>query len=338
MFERYEKQTNYEKIGRKGQEQLQKSRVLIVGCGALGTVVANNLVRMGIGHIRIVDRDFVELSNLHRQILFDEEDVLKNMPKAKAAENRLRKINSEITIEGFVKEVNSRTIEEFIDGVNLIVDCTDNFKTRFLINDVAFKNNLPWIYGGALGSSGMIKVFIPDEKSGCLQCMIPKPPNSGSLPTCDTAGVVNTLTGVVGALESNEALKYLLGCKEDMEKDLLFMDLWDNTFKKIPQKRKEDCPCCVKKIYGYLEDKKPEATYICGQNSIQINLGQENMNLKEIQGRLENKNITTRRNPYLLSFKAEGVEIKVFKDGRAILKNAKNEEVAKSIYAKYIGY
>ncbi len=338
MFERYEKQINYEKIGQKGQELLQKSRVLIVGCGALGTVVANNLVRMGIGHIRFVDRDFVELTNLHRQILFDEEDVSKNMPKAKAAEQKLRKINSEVTIEGIVKEVNSRTIEGFIEGMDLIIDCTDNFKTRFLINDAAFKNNLPWIYGGALGTSGMIKVFIPEEKTGCLQCMIPKPPDSGALPTCDTAGVINTLTAVVGALESNEALKYLLGTKEEVEKDLVFMDLWDNTFKKIPQGKKEDCPCCAKETYTYLEDKKPEATYICGQNSIQINLGHENMNLEEIQKRLESNNIPTRRNPYLLSFEAEAVEIKVFKDGRAIMKNAKNEEVAKSIYAKYIGY
>ncbi len=338
MFERYEKQINYEKIGRIGQERLQQSKVLIVGCGALGTVVANNLVRMGIGHIRIVDRDFVELTNLHRQILFDEEDVANSMPKAKAAEGKLQKINSEITIEGMVKEVNSRTIEDFIKGMDLIVDCTDNFKTRFLINDAAFKYNLPWIYGGALGTSGMVKVFIPEEKSGCLQCMIPKPPDSGALPTCDTAGVVNTLTGVVANLESNEALKYFLGFIEEVEKDLVFMDLWDNTFKKIPQRKNEDCPCCVKETYRYLENKRPEATYICGQNSIQINLGQDNMNLAEIQQRLESKNIQTRRNPYLLSFEAEDVEIKIFKDGRAILKNAKNEDVAKSIYAKYIGY
>ncbi|NBG88489.1 ThiF family adenylyltransferase [Isachenkonia alkalipeptolytica] len=338
MFERYEKQMNYEKIGRKGQERLQKSKVLIIGCGALGTVVANNLVRMGIGHVRIVDRDYVELTNLHRQILFDEEDLKKEMPKAKAAEMKLQKINSEVTVEGIVKEVNSRTIEDFIEGVDCIVDCTDNFKTRFLINDVAFKNDLPWIYGGALGTSGMVKAFLPEENWGCLQCMIPKPPDSGSLPTCDTAGVVNTLTGVVASMESNETLKLLLGSIKEVEKDLLFIDLWDNTFKKIPQQKNDSCTCCVKKEYIYLDNKKPEATYICGQNSIQINLGQDNMNLKEIQQRLENKNITTRRNPYLLSFEADGVEVKVFKDGRAILKNAKNEETAKSIYAKYIGY
>ncbi len=338
MFERYEKQINYEKIGYKGQERLQDSKVLIIGCGALGTVVANNLVRMGVGYIRIVDRDYVELTNLHRQILFDEEDLEVEMPKAIAAEKKLRKINSDITVEGLVKEVNSRTIEDFIEGMDCIVDCTDNFKTRFLINDVAFKHHLPWIYGGALGSSGMMKVFIPEEKSGCLQCMIPKPPDSGSLPTCDTAGVVNTLTGVVASLESNEALKVLLGYNEEVEKDLLFMDLWDNTFKKIPQQKNEHCPCCVKEEYIYLKDKKPEATYICGQNSIQINLGHGDMHLQEIQQRLERKNIPTRKNPYLLSFKADGVEVKVFKDGRAIIKNARSEETAKSIYAKYIGY
>lgn len=338
MFERYEKQMNYEKIGKEGQERLQDSKVLIVGCGALGTVTANNLTRLGVGYIRIVDRDFVELSNLHRQILFDEEDVEKNNPKAVAAQQKLQKINSEIIIEGIVKEVNSRTIEEFIEGMDLIIDCTDNFKTRFLINDAAFKNNLPWIYGGALGASGMVKVFIPEEDTGCLQCMIPKPPDSGSMPTCDTAGVVNTLTGIVANLESNEALKYLIGPREEVEKDLVYIELWDNIFKKIPQSKKTDCPCCVQEEYKYLADKKPEATFICGQNSIQINLGHENMNLKEIQRRLENKNIKTRRNPYLLSFEVENVELKVFKDGRAIIKNAKNEEVAKSIYAKYIGY
>lgn len=338
MFERYEKQMNYEKIGYKGQQRLQESKVLVVGCGALGTVTANNLVRMGVGHVRIIDRDYVELTNLHRQTLFDEEDLAAEMPKAIVAERKLRSINSTIKVEGMVKEVNSRTIEGFIEGMDCIVDCTDNFKTRFLINDVAFKHGIPWIYGGALGTSGMVKTFLPKENTGCLRCMIPKPPDSGALPTCDTAGVVNTLTGVVASLESNETLKVLLGFTEDVERDLVFIDLWDNTFKKIPQQRNNQCFCCVKEKYEYLEDKKPESTYICGQNSIQINLGQEEMNLEEIQQRLEQKNIRTRKNPYLLSFTADGVEIKLFKDGRAIVKNARSEETAKSIYAKYIGY
>lgn len=338
MFERYEKQINYEKIGHQGQALLEKSKVLIVGCGALGTVVANNLVRMGIGHIRIVDRDFVEITNLHRQILFDEEDVKENRPKAKSAEAKLKKINSDIKIEGLVKEVNSRTLEGLIEGMDLIIDCTDNFKTRYLINDVAFKYNLPWVYGGALGSSGMMKFFIPKEKKGCFQCAFPKPPESGSLPTCDTVGVVNTLTAIVGSLESNEALKYFLGKIDEVEKNLVFIDLWDNTFEKIPQQKNEACPCCVEGKFVYLEDKRAESIYICGQNSIQIDLGDTTMNLKEIQHRLEKNNILTRLNLSLLSFEVEGVEVKLFKDGRAIMKNVKNEEVAKSIYAKYIGY
>ena len=201
-MDRYEKQRNFEGIGHEGQDKLKDSSALIIGCGALGTVVANSLVRSGVGHIKIVDRDFVELSNLQRQTLFDEEDAKNSVPKAEAARKKLMKVNSTIKIETFIKDVNSITIEELAEGVDIILDCTDNFQTRYLINDLAFHKKIPWVYGGVIGSTGVVKAFIPQE-GGCLRCMMTSPPPTGSLPTCDTAGVVNTITGIVALHQSN---------------------------------------------------------------------------------------------------------------------------------------
>ncbi|MCC5908963.1 MAG: ThiF family adenylyltransferase [Clostridiaceae bacterium] len=338
MEERYIKQMNFQGIGREGQELLKNSKVLVVGCGALGTVVANNLTRIGVGYIRLVDRDFVELSNLHRQVLFNEEDVHNNMPKVKAAANKLKKINSEIEINSIIKDVNSVTIEGMAENIDIILDCTDNFKTRYLINDVAFAKKIPWIYGGALGSSGSVKVFIPEEETGCLRCMMPTPPPTGSMPTCDTTGVLNTTTGIVAMIQTNETIKYLTNNKEEIERNLLYIDLWDNVIEKIELKKKEDCTCCVKGDFAYLNNKIPEAVHICGNNSIQIDFENTNIDLENLYKRLKNANISVKLNPFLLSLKVEKYDIKVFGDGRAIIKNASTVEEAKGIYAKYIGY
>ncbi|WP_026478095.1 ThiF family adenylyltransferase [Alkaliphilus transvaalensis] len=339
MKDRYMKQVNFKGIGIEGQEKLNQSKVLIVGCGALGTVVANSLARTGVGTLRIVDRDFVELSNLHRQILFDEADAENSIPKAEAAKDKLEKINSDIKIEAIVKDVNSITIEKMIDGIDLIIDCTDNFKTRYLINDVAFNHGIPWIYGGAVGSTGAIKVFIPNE-TGCLRCMMDTPPSAGSITTCDVAGVINTATGIVGMYQSNEAIKYLTENYQEVENRMIYLDLWDNEFQTMKLTKRENCSCCGKKEYQYLNNKMPEAVHICGNNSVQVdpNNSKGTISLKIIYDRLENAGVEVKLSPFLLTAKVEGYEIKLFDDGRAIIKNAKTIEEAKGLYAKYIGY
>ncbi|SET24515.1 adenylyltransferase and sulfurtransferase [Natronincola peptidivorans] len=337
MEERYLKQINFEGIGIEGQKLLKNAKVLLVGCGALGTVAANSLARAGVGYLRIVDRDFVELSNLHRQTLFDEEDIKNNIPKAEAAARKLRKINSDIEIDSMIKDVNSVTVEKMVEDIDLIIDCTDNFKTRYLINDVAFSKNIPWIYGGAIGSAGNVKFFLPED-GVCLRCMMEVPPPAGSTPTCDTSGVINTITGIVAMMQVNEAIKYLTNNTAAIEKKLVFIDLWENVIEKIELTQRESCPCCIEKSFIYLQDKRPEAVHICGNNSIQVDFQEKINNIETIYKRLKDAGIEVKLTPFLLSIKADGYQIKVFDDGRAIIKNAKTVEEAKTIYAKYIGY
>jgi molybdopterin-synthase adenylyltransferase len=334
---KYIKQTNFNGIGIEGQKLLNKAKILLIGCGALGTVIANSLARAGVGYLRIVDRDFVEMSNLHRQILFDEEDVNNNMPKVEAAGQKLRKINSSIEIETIIKDVNSITIENLTEGMDLIIDGTDNFKTRYLINDVAFAKNIPWIYGGAIGSTGIVKSFIPG-KGPCLRCFMNVPPPTGSLATCDTAGVINTITGMVGLYEANEAIKYVTNNKDKMEKHMIYFDIWDNTYETIELKQKENCPCCGKGEYSYLLDKVPEGIHICGSNSVQLNFQDTAIQMNSLYDRLKAAELEVKLTPFLLSLKVDGYEMKVFDDGRTIIKNAKTIEEAKVVYSKYVGY
>ena len=210
---RYEKQILYSEIGAKGQKLLLNSKVIIIGCGALGTVIANNLVRSGVGFIKIVDRDYIELSNLQRQMLFDEDDLENNIPKAIAASQKLKKINSTIQIESIVDDVNSKNIEDLCSGMDVILDATDNLQTRYLINDISIKLNIPWVYGGVIGSTGMVHTIIP-HKTPCLRCMFPEIAPAGSVETCDTAGVLNPITSIVASTESMEAIKILLNRKD----------------------------------------------------------------------------------------------------------------------------
>lgn len=339
MDERYSKQINFKGIGLEGQKLLAQGRVLIVGCGALGTVVANSLVRTGVGYLRIVDRDYVEKSNLHRQIIFDEEDARKSSPKAEVAKNKLKAVNSTVEIDAVVKDVNSITIDGFTKDIDIIVDCTDNFKTRYLINDVAFSKGIPWIYGGAVGSTGVVKSFIPSE-GGCLRCLMDTPPPSGSFDTCDTAGVINPVTGIVAMLQSNEAIKYLTGNIKEMERAMVFIDLWDNVYEKIQLHKSENCRCCQNKAYDYLNDKKPEALFMCGNKSVQIDpLGSTgSISLEAVNLRLTQAGIKTRLTPFILNIWVEEYEIKLFDDGRAIVKNVETIDEAKGLYSRYIGY
>ena len=335
-MDRYSRQILLERIGEAGQEKLAKSSVLLVGCGALGTVIANNLIRAGIGYMKVVDRDYVELDNLQRQMLFDEEDVEKGMPKAVAAVDKLHKINSSVKIEAEVKDVNQKNIEELIKDVDIVLDATDNFEIRLLINDACFKHNIPWIYGAAISSYGMTMNIIP-KMTACFRCIISSLPAPGSVDTCDTVGVLNAITSLIASLESNEAIKILLGDR-DLNRELLVIDLRDNSFDKIPVKKRGDCPLCRDGKFEYLDKKGPsKAIKLCGREMIQITPQREmEVPLEHLKEKLERIGDASYLG-FLLKFRVDKYELIIFPDGRAFVKGVSDTETARSLYAKYIG-
>lgn len=337
MENRYSRQTILQNIGEEGQRKLKKSHVIIVGCGALGTVAANNLARTGAGKISILDRDFVELNNLQRQMLFDEDDVGK--PKAIAATRKLMSINSDIEIVPLVKDLNHTNIEEIIKDVDLVLDGTDNIQTRMLINDVCVREKIPWIYTGAIGTSGMTMNILPD--AACIRCLYPSIPKPGSLPTCDTMGVLNTITVIMGSMASTEAIKIFLGKAKPgngQESSLIVYDAWNNSFDEILVRKNEECACCVDESFDYLNAEKREViTSLCGRNAVQITpADSKEMELRELASKLEHLG-SIKCADFILLFKTSNYEISVFRDGRAIIKGTNDENVAKSIYARYIG-
>lgn len=337
MESRYTRQEILQNIGDGGQQKLTKSHVIIIGCGALGAVAANNLARAGIGKLSILDRDFVELNNLQRQILFDEKDV--GEPKAIAAARKLESINSEIEIIPIVKDLNHTNVEEIIKDADLVLDGTDNIQTRMLINDVCVRERIPWIYTGAIGTSGMTMNILPG--AACIRCLYPSIPKPGSLPTCDTMGVLNTITVIMGSMASTEAIKILLGeAKPENEQDsrLVVYDTWNRSFDNIIVRKNEKCECCDRGNFDYLNSEDREViTSLCGKNAIQITpANAKEINLRELASKLENLG-SIKCADFILLFKIEKHEISVFRDGRAIIKGTNDKNVAKSIYARYIG-
>ncbi|MBP2045254.1 ThiF family adenylyltransferase [Methanobacterium aggregans] len=337
MQSRYSRQIILQNIKEEGQEKLLKSSVVIVGCGALGTVAANNLARAGVGKIFIIDRDFVELNNLQRQMLFDEKDV--GEPKAVAAAKKASAINSEIEIIPVIKDLNHTNVEELLSGADIVLDGTDNIQTRMLVNDVCVKNGVPWVYTGAIGTSGMMMKILPGK--ACLRCLYPGIPKPGSLPTCDTMGVLNTITVIMGSMESTEAIKILLGKYnevEDTKSELIVYDGWNNSYDSITVKKNDSCGCCVDESFEYLESEEREIiTSLCGRNAIQITPADpKEILLRELASKLE-KLGKVKCADFIMIFKTGEFEISVFKDGRAIVKGTNDEKVARSIYARYIG-
>ncbi len=335
-FERYSRQVLFSGIGRKGQESILRSRVIIIGCGALGSVIANNLARAGVGEIKIADRDFVELQDLGRQILFDEEDAKERLPKAIAALNKLKKINSSIHLEAEVLSVEPRNIEKLIEGCQVVLDGTDNMETRFLINDACVKNWIPWIYGGVIGATGMSMNIIP-EKTPCLRCVIHKLPLPGTLPTCDTQGVINPLPSAIGSWQSSEALKMLMG-SDSLNQSLIYLDFWQGTFNKSHIMRRGNCLTCGKRDFRILKSEEISwVTALCGRNAVQISPPEEtNISLENLRQTL-GKVGEVSYNGYLLSFKTNGYELVVFPQGRVIIKGTTDKSVARSLCAKYVG-
>ena len=340
-IERYSRQMRFGGIGKAGQERISKSRVTVCGCGALGTVLANVLVRAGVGFVRIVDRDFVEISNLQRQVLFDESDVIGNLPKSEAAARKLREINSAVTIEPIVADIDRTNIIELCKDVDLILDGTDNFEVRYLINDAAVSLNKPWIFGGCVGSHGQSMTIIPGE-TPCLRCVFEAAPGPGEVGTCETAGVLGPIVNVVASYQAAEALKLLAGKKEAISRELLYIDMWENTNRRIkiaPLLGKIDCPCCQRRQFEWLEGAHgTQTTSLCGRNAVQVshrNSGK--LNFEDLAKQLSASGSVS-HNKFLLKAQIEDYEFTVFPDGRAIIKGTDDCEKARSLYAKYIGH
>ncbi len=335
MFNRYSRQIVFPEIGPAGQEKLSKSYAAIIGCGALGTVIATALVRAGVGKVRIVDRDFIEYHNLQRQVLFDEEDIRNNLPKAAAAAKHLQRVNSQVQVEGIVSDVNFTNIERLVKGADVILDGLDNMETRFLINDVSLKMKIPWIYGGAIAASGMTRTIVPGV-TACYRCMVPSVPHNGKILTCDTAGVIAPAPWIIGSLQAAEALKILVGSPK-INRDLIIIDIWENDFAKLRVDPRGDCPACQGR-YEFLEGKiSTKTASLCGQNAVQVLASRPtNISFSELANRLQPLGAVN-YNEFMLQFKVDSHEILVFPDGRAIVKNTTDETLARGMYAKYIG-
>ncbi len=333
--ERYSRQMLFAPIGAAGQNKLAKSAVCIVGMGALGTVLASHMVRAGVGRVRLIDRDYVERSNLQRQMLYDEDDAAQSLPKVVAAENKLSKINSEVKLEKAFVDVTPGNAERLVKDMDLVLDGTDNFQTRFLLNDACYSSGIPFIYGGAVGSRGMSAVFVPGS-TPCLRCLIPSADSGGE--TCDTVGVVSPVVDIVASYQSVEALKLLVGDTQSRRETLLSFDIWNNHGHELkPVPAKADCPCCGLKTYPALRREEETLLSLCGRESIQI-AGHAPFDLSAWAEKLAPAARTVKANPYLVRAELnEGGRLVLFEDGRVLVQGTDDPVRARSLYARYIG-
>jgi molybdopterin/thiamine biosynthesis adenylyltransferase len=337
-LDRYSRQSTLKEIGEQGQHKLLASRVAIVGCGALGTHVADAMVRGGVGHVRVIDRDLIELSNLQRQVLFDETDVAAGLPKAVAAADKLRRINSQVQVEPVVTDVNPDNVEALLGDVDLVLDGTDNFETRLLINDACVKHDIPWIYGGVIATYGMTMTIIPHH-TPCFRCLLNELPAPGTTPTCDTAGVLGTAASVIAALEVTEALKLLIGQVEALRHELLYVDVWHGEMQRLTlDKGAEACPACDQGRFEYLDAREGSwATSLCGRDAVQVNIRREvHVSYPQLAERLASAGEVA-FNEYMLRYRVDGYEINLFPDGRAIIAGCNDPALARALYARYIG-
>jgi len=333
--ERYSRQMLFRGIGEAGQKKLLASRVAIVGCGATGSALASLLARAGVGTLRIVDRDYVEPSNLQRQTLFDESDAEQSLPKAIAAARRIASFNSQIVVEPKVADLTPDNVEGLLEGVQLILDGTDNFETRYLLNDYAVQAGSPWIYAAAVGSYGVTLNVLPG-KSACLACMFPESPR-GMVETCETSGILNSAVTVVASIAATEALKMLVGAEERVRRTLLSWDVWFNERAEIAADAPRiGCQACGERDFVHLSGEGRPHITLCGRNSVQIHERHRPIDFGELQTRLEPHG-TVRHNDFILKFCHEPYEMTLFPDGRAIIKGTTDTGVARSLYARYVG-
>lgn len=332
--DRYSRQALFAPIGPEGQKLICRSRVAVVGCGAIGASVCSLLARAGVGTLRIIDRDYVEASNLQRQLLYDEEDVRQSLPKAEAAARKIAAINSAVSVDPRVKDLTPQTVS-LLENADLILDCTDNFETRYLINDFAVKNGIAWIYAAAVGSYAVTMNVLAGE-TACLACMFPEPPR-GTFATCETAGILNSAANLVASLQVTEGLKLMVGARETLRSSLLSIDLWTGDRSEIATgKPRPDCSVCGQRRFDHLDGKARRQITLCGRNSVQIHERERPVDFSEMSSRLSAHG-QVRYNEMVLKFWREAYEMTLFRDGRAIIKGTTDPMVARSLYAKYVG-
>jgi adenylyltransferase/sulfurtransferase len=342
---RYHRQILLPQIGQAGQDRLAASHVLLVGCGALGCVLADQLVRAGVSSLRIVDRDVVELTNLQRQVLFDEEDARLVIPKAVAAAQRLGRVNSEVQIEPVVVDAHADNVEALAGleprgrRADLVLDGTDNVETRYLLNDVSVKHGVPWVYGACVGTEGRVMTIRPPE-TACLRCVFPKPPEAGELPTCDTAGVLGPVAAAVASLQAVAAIKVLTGQGGTISDGLVTMDLWAGRLRStsLADAKRPDCLTCGQRRFDFLDRPTHRSVSLCGRNAVQItpSMAPAAFDLDRIAAKLRAFG-SVEQSPYLVRCAFQGLQLTVFGDGRAIIHGTTSAEQARSIYARAVG-
>lgn len=337
---RYSRQMLFPPIGEAGQARLLGSRVVIVGCGATGSMASNLLARAGIGHLRIVDRDVVEWTNLQRQVLFEESDAREGIPKAVAAAQRLRAINSEIEIEGVTEDLRAANAGVLLEGADLVIDGTDNFETRYLINDLCVRDGRSWVYSGIVSTYGMCLPVQPGV-TACFQCLFPEPPPPGAAATCDVAGVLGPAVGTVASLAVMEGIKLLVGATSAVAAGAIQVDLWDNVYALLPVRRRtagEGCACCVQRHFRFLEaSASTQATALCGRDAVQVTPPRPlPYSLEELARRLKGV-VDVRHNAYVLRARIGDCELTLFPGGRAIIHGTDDEAAARALYARYVG-
>ena len=335
LDDRYSRQILFRGVGTEGQKRLARAHVALVGCGATGSAVASLLARSGVGSIRIIDRDYVEPSNLQRQTLFDEADARESLPKAIAAARRIAAFNSQIVVEPQAADLTPENVEALLQDAVLILDGTDNFETRYLVNDYAVKHGVPWIYSAAVGSYAVTLNVLPGT-TACLACVFPDSPQ-GTFETCETAGILNSAVNLVASIEAAEALKLLVGAEDKVRRTLLSFDVWTNEQAEIQAaKPRTGCRACNQRNFVHLEGEGRPHITLCGRNSVQIHERHRPVDFGEINERLKPHGVV-RHNDFVLKFWREPYEITLFPDGRAIIKGTTDTAIARSLYARYVG-
>jgi len=334
MDDRYSRQVLFKEIGAEGQKKLAEARVVIAGCGATGSALASLLARSGVGTLRIIDRDYVETSNLQRQSLFGEEDARDSVPKAIAAARQIGRFNSQIAVEPQVADLIPANADSLLGGCDLILDGTDNFETRYLVNDYAVKNSVAWIYAAAVASYAVTLNILPGE-TACLACIFPESPR-GTVETCETAGILNSAVNLVTAIASAEALKFLVGARAKMRRTLLSWDVWNNERAELAAIHpRAGCRACGRDFIHLAGEGRPHIT-LCGRNSVQIHERERAVDFDELSLRLQPHG-SVRHNQFVLKFLREPYEMTLFPDGRAIIKGTTDTAIARSLYARYVG-
>jgi molybdopterin-synthase adenylyltransferase len=338
-LDRYVRQIIFPGIGETGQRALQAARVAILGVGATGSLLANHMVRAGVGYVRLIDRDYIEVNNLQRQLLYDEDDIAAMLPKAVAAARKLRRVNSQIQIEEMVADVTPANAETLLADTDLVLDGTDNFAARYLINDTCVKLSRPWIYTGVLAAYGMTMTIRPGL-TPCLRCVMGEMPAPGTIPTCDTAGIIGPIVSLLGSVAAAEALKLITGGGE-LNRGMVYVDLWENSFDRFDLgEPRPDCPTCGQHEYPFLRaETGARTTILCGRDAVQVSVaGTQGLDLDALAGRLKAAQVgAVQANPYLLRARIDGYELTVFPDGRAVVKGTADEALASTLYARYIG-